>query len=94
MLKTLLPYMKKYKWSTIFAPLSIIAEVLLEITIPVLMSRIVDNGIPNKDLAYIVKIGLLMVIMAIAGMCAGRAVIPACRKSQHGLRKRIAQRPI
>lgn len=63
--------MKKYKWSTIFAPLSIIAEVLLEITIPVLMSRIVDNGIPNKDLAYIVKIGLLMVIMAIAGMCAG-----------------------
>lgn len=71
MLKTLLPYMKKYKWSTIFAPLSIIAEVLLEITIPVLMSRIVDNGIPNKDLAYIVKIGLLMVIMAIAGMCAG-----------------------
>ena len=71
MLKTLLPYMKKYKWSTIFAPLSIIAEVLLEITIPVLMSRIVDNGIPNKDIAYIVKIGLLMVIMAIAGMCAG-----------------------
>ena len=71
MLKTLLPYMKKYKWSTIFAPLSIIAEVLLEITIPVLMSRIVDNGIPNKDLAYIVKIGLLMVIMAIAGMFAG-----------------------
>lgn len=71
MLKTLLPYMKKYKWSTIFAPLSIIAEVLLEITIPVLMSRIVDNGIPNKDLAYIVKIGMLMVIMAIAGMCAG-----------------------
>lgn len=63
--------MKKYKWSTIFAPLSIIAEVLLEITIPVLMSRIVDNGIPNKDIAYIVKIGLLMVIMAIAGMCAG-----------------------
>ena len=63
--------MKKYKWSTIFAPLSIIAEVLLEITIPVLMSRIVDNGIPNKDLAYIVKIGMLMVIMAIAGMCAG-----------------------
>ena len=71
MLKTLLPYMKKYKWSTIFAPLSIIAEVLLEITIPVLMSRIVDNGIPNKDIAYIVKIGMLMVIMAIAGMCAG-----------------------
>lgn len=63
--------MKKYKYSTIFAPLSIIAEVLLEISIPVLMSRIVDIGIPRQDLAYIVKIGLLMVLMAILGMFAG-----------------------
>ena len=71
MFKALLPYMKKYKYSTIFAPLSIIAEVLLEISIPVLMSRIVDMGIPRQDLAYIVKIGLLMVLMAILGMFAG-----------------------
>ena len=71
MFKALLPYMKKYKYSTIFAPLSIIAEVLLEISIPVLMSRIVDIGIPRQDLAYIVKIGLLMVLMAILGMFAG-----------------------
>lgn len=63
--------MKKYKYSTIFAPLSIIAEVLLEISIPVLMSRIVDIGLPRQDLAYIVKIGLLMVLMAILGMFAG-----------------------
>ena len=63
--------MKKYKYSTIFAPLSIIAEVLLEISIPVLMSRIVDIGIPRQDLAYIVQIGLLMVLMAILGMFAG-----------------------
>ena len=63
--------MKKYKYSTIFAPLSIIAEVLLEISIPVLMSGIVDIGIPRQDLAYIVKIGLLMVLMAILGMFAG-----------------------
>ena len=44
---------------------------LLEISIPVLMSRIVDIGIPRQDLAYIVKIGLLMVLMAILGMFAG-----------------------
>lgn len=35
------------------------------------MSRIVDIGIPRQDLAYIVKIGLLMVLMAILGMFAG-----------------------
>ena len=76
MLKTLLPYMKKYKLATIFAPLTIILEVLLEISIPLLMSKIVDVGIANQDIAYIVKTGLGMVILAVLGMCAGG--ISAC----------------
>ena len=49
------------------------AEVLLEITIPLLMSRIVDVGIANRDLAYVAKLGLLMILMALAGMVMGGA---------------------
>lgn len=64
MIKKLLPYMNKYKKETILAPLTVILEVLLEIFIPLLMSRIVDIGIPNKDIAYVLKIGGLMVVMA------------------------------
>lgn len=71
MLKKLTPFIQKYKRDTILAPLTVIVEVLLEITIPVLMSRIVDIGIPNKDIAYVVKVGTLMVVIAICSLVCG-----------------------
>ena len=52
MIKTLLKYAQPYKRESILAPLCVTAEVLLEITIPFLMSRIVDVGIENRDLGY------------------------------------------
>ena len=48
MIKTLLKYAGPYKKESILAPLCVTAEVLLEITIPLLMSRIVDVGIANR----------------------------------------------
>ena len=71
MIKTLLKYAGPYKKESILAPLCVTAEVLLEITIPLLMSRIVDVGIANRDLAYVAKLGLLMILMALAGMVMG-----------------------
>ena len=73
MIKTLLKYAGPYKKESILAPLCVTAEVLLEITIPLLMSRIVDVGIANRDLAYVAKLGLLMILMALAGMVMGGA---------------------
>ena len=73
MIKTLLKYAQPYKRESILAPLCVTAEVLLEITIPFLMSRIVDVGIENRDLGYVVKMGLLMILMALAGMFMGAA---------------------
>ena len=73
MIKTLLKYAAPYRKESILAPLCVTAEVLLEITIPLLMSRIVDVGIENRDLAYVAKLGLLMIMMALAGMFMGAA---------------------
>ena len=73
MIKTLLKYAAPYRKESILAPLCVTAEVLLEITIPFLMSRIVDVGIENRDLAYVAKLGLLMIMMALAGMFMGAA---------------------
>ena len=73
MIKTLLKYAGPYKKESVLAPLCVTAEVLLEITIPLLMSRIVDVGIANRDLAYVAKLGLLMILMALAGMFMGAA---------------------
>ncbi len=70
-MKKLLPFMKKYiKYATL-CPILMILEVIADIAIPYLMSRIVDVGIANQDIEYVLKIGLIMVAAALAGMTFG-----------------------
>lgn len=71
MIKTLAPYARKYLLFILLAPLSIIGEVLLEVRIPILMAEIVDNGIANKDVKYVIQIGGMMVMMALCSLVFG-----------------------
>lgn len=70
-LKQLLPYMKKYLKYAILSPILMVLEVTADIVIPYLMSLIVDYGITNGDLNYIIKIGLIMVAAALLAMSFG-----------------------
>ena len=63
--------MKKYKVYAILSPIFMILEVIADIVIPYLMSLIVDVGIANRDIDYILKIGLLMILAALLGMAFG-----------------------
>lgn len=71
MIKTLLPYMRKYRWQAILSPIIMIVDVFGDILIPYLMSLIVDVGIANRDTAYIFKIGLLMTLVALVATALG-----------------------
>lgn len=75
MIKTLSPYMKKYGIYAILCPIMVVGEVLLDIFIPLLMSKIVDYGIPlgqqTGDISYILKMGLLMIGMAMLALLFG-----------------------
>ncbi len=71
MIKKLIPYLSKYKIYAILCPLAIIGEVLLEIRIPFLMAKIVDKGIPSKDIGYVLQTGGLMVVMALISLLFG-----------------------
>ncbi len=71
MIKTLYPYTKRFQKYAILAPACVIGEVLLEISLPRLMSRIVDVGIPGRDIGYIIRLGLMMTMLALAGMLLG-----------------------
>ncbi len=51
MIKNLLKYAGKYKWFALLSPLSIVLEVLIEVTIPLLMSVIVDCGISGQPIS-------------------------------------------
>ncbi|NLD49987.1 MAG: ABC transporter ATP-binding protein, partial [Clostridiaceae bacterium] len=70
-IKKLLPYLSKYKLYAILCPLAIICEALLEIRIPLLMAKIVDEGIPSKDITFVLRTGGFMVVMAILGLVFG-----------------------
>ena len=53
MLRRLAPYMSKYKIYAILCPILMILEVSVDIIIPYLMSFVVDTGIANRDISYI-----------------------------------------
>ena len=61
--KLLVGLEKRFKVSAVVAPLFIMGEVLLEVLIPLIMARIIDVGITNHDVGYVVKYGLLMILI-------------------------------
>lgn len=72
-MKQLLPLIKKYMVFAILSPLFMILEVLGDVIIPYLMAKIVDVGIANQDIDYIVRIGMMMIGVALIAMTLGVA---------------------
>lgn len=73
MIKRLLSYVREYKLPSILTPCAMILEVIMEMVVPLLMASLVDDGIIAGDLGHIIKIGLLMVVAAVVGLCGGLA---------------------
>lgn len=93
MLKKLLPCLKGYKIYAVLTPIMVIGEVILEIFLPLIMAKIIDVGIGNGDVSYVVKMGVLMVLMAsvalLFGALSGRFAAVAGMGFAKGLRKRL-----
>ena len=71
MFKTLSKELKEFKLPSILTPLCMIGEVICEMIIPILMARIVDNGIYGGNMGYIFQIGAIMIAIAILGLISG-----------------------
>lgn len=71
MIKELLKHLGKYKKPTILTPIFIIGEVIMEVIIPVLMVKIIDNGIANSDMNYVLKVGGVMLLCAALALLFG-----------------------
>ena len=70
-IRRIFAYLGQYKKFAILAPLTVAVEVLLEIWIPYLMADIIDVGIANRDTAYVLKIGGLMVLVSVVSLLFG-----------------------
>ena len=82
----LLSYLGRFRKQAILAPLAVIGEVALEIYIPFLMARIIDIGIAQKNVPYIVETGLLMIAAAVVSLACG-AGCRGRRRFRHGNQK-------
>ncbi len=84
---------KRYKTCAFLAPATIMVEVLLEVFIPFIMAKIIDVGIANRDVAYVLKTGLLMIACALCslffGVISGRFAAVASLGFAKNLRRRL-----
>lgn len=67
----LLKSIREYKKQSILAPLFVVLEVLMEVLIPFQMAQIIDVGIQQQNLDYIIEMGLILVVMAILALLFG-----------------------
>ncbi len=67
-MKSLLKYIKDYKKESVLAPLFKMLEASFELMVPLVMASIIDRGIANADTAYIIKMGLILVLLAAVGL--------------------------
>ena len=70
--KKLLHSVREYKRESFLTPVLVCLEVLMEVLIPLLMARIIDVGIMEGDMAYIIKMGLLLIVMAMLALAFRR----------------------
>lgn len=67
-MKTILPYLKKYRAQSLLAPLFKMLEALLELFVPLVVKNIIDIGIGNGDKAYTLKMCGLLGVLALVGL--------------------------
>lgn len=96
-MKKLLRFMKHYKKETVLAPLFKMLEASFELFVPLVMAAIVDTGIRNEDIPYILKQGLVLVALALIGLAtaataqyfSARAAVGFAAELKHALFEHI-----
>lgn len=89
MIKKLSVFIGKYKTQALLSPILVLFEVVLEVFIPLYMGKIVDVGIPNQDFGYILKMGGLMVLMAIGALIFGALCARVAVVASNGMAKNL-----
>ena len=83
MIKKLASCVGEYKKYAIATPIIMLGEAIMEILLPLIMANMIDYGIQDKNIAYTVKMGLLMILCTLislscgagGGICASKAAM-------------------
>ena len=96
-MKMILRYLEQLKKECVLAPLFKMLEAIFELFVPLVVSQIIDKGIANKDMAFIMKCSLMLIILAIIGLASSitaqyfsaKAAIGGATKMRHSLYEHI-----
>ena len=96
-MKYVIKYLKGYKKECVFAPLFKMLEALFELFVPLVIAAVIDQGINNRDVSYIIRMCLLLVALAVVGMIcsitaqyfASKAAVGTAASLRHDLFKHI-----
>lgn len=80
---------KMNKWSIAAAVVFMIVQVLGDLILPTLTADIIDNGVANGDIDYIVDVGLKMIVMSLVAIAGAVANVYVAAKESQGLGKKI-----
>ena len=64
----LIPYLKGYKKESVIGPLFKLLEACFELIVPLVMAKIIDVGIENRDMPYILKMGGVLILLGVIGL--------------------------
>lgn len=96
-MKKLLKYITEYRKECILGPLFKLLEACFDLTVPLVMSWLIDRGISQNDAPYIWKMGGLLLILAAIGLTcsitaqyfAAKAAVGFAAKLRHAVFKHI-----
>ena len=70
-IRKLAHFLKPYWLWAILAPLAMLVEVVMDLTQPQMMQRIIDNGVAARDMNYVLMSAGLMIVFALIGAIGG-----------------------
>lgn len=92
-MKKLLVFLKDYKKETVLAPLFKMLEAGFELFVPLVMAAVIDRGIAQADIHYVLKMGGVLVMLGLIGLIcsitaqyfAAKAAVGFSAKLKHSL---------
>lgn len=67
-MKRLVKYLKDYKLESVLGPLFKMLEASFELLVPLVMAKVIDVGIRDQDVSYILKMGGVLVLLGVVGL--------------------------
>lgn len=98
-MKKLLVFLKDYRKETVLAPLFKMLEAGFELFVPLVMAAVIDRGIAQSDIPYVLKMGGVLVLLGLIGLTcsitaqyfAAKAAVGFSTKMKHALFKHIQE---